>query len=56
MYKTNIHVVKYFMTSSTEMLLGRTNRMKIGAGTFPVGKFVGRSSVGRRGWIILTHR
>ena len=46
MYKTNIHVVKYFITSSPEMLLGRTNRMKLGAGTFRVGELFGKSSVG----------
>ena len=39
--------MKYFITSSFEMLLGRTNRMKLGAGTFHVGKLVGQSPVGR---------
>jgi hypothetical protein len=41
--------MKYFITSSLEMLLGRTNRMKLGAGTLHVGKLVGKSSVGRWG-------
>jgi len=41
--------MKYFITSNLEMLLGRTNMMKLGAGTFHVGKLVGKSSVGRCG-------
>jgi hypothetical protein len=44
-----MHVMKYFITSSLELLLGRTNRMKLGGRTFHVGKLVGKSSVGRCG-------